>query len=77
MEKSLKGSCIFDHTTDQQLIEKTLGIPGITKEQYLDYVSERAMILDLLHFAELTGNKELEAQIEREFGNKIRLFFNE
>lgn len=77
IKKPLRESTIFDFTQDQQLLETVIGITGITFERYKDLVGQRAIILDMIGFAEETGDIELLTLLEAEFSEELARFFNE
>ena len=73
----LRNKTIFDFCTDEDVLDDLVGITD--KEEYLHSLSysEAARWLNLLYFAEYSGNKELEKAVREEFKEEIRRLFNE
>lgn len=86
-DKELKQACIYDLTSDEEVLREVLGvlegekIP--TKEEYLascksgEYVEE-AIWSSMLEYAEdIMKDEGLTQQLKRVFKGELQAFFNE
>lgn len=73
----LRNKTIFDFCTDEDVLDDLVGITD--KEEYLHSLSYSGVSrwLNLLYFAEYSGNKELEEAVRDEFKDEINDMFNE
>lgn len=77
LNKPLRECTIFDLTRDQKQLESATGFEGITYDEYMDMVGERAIIIHMMTFAEETEDTELLQALEKEFKDELARFFNE
>lgn len=76
MAHDLKNSTIFDLTNDSKAIADTLGYET-TKEEYIANVVPAQIPIDMLSYADDTGNTELKKELLSVFNDELSLFFNE
>ena len=73
----LRNKTIFDFCTDKKVLEDIAIFAD--KEEYLKLSESCKDVhwINMLDFAEYSGNKELEDAVRKEFAEEIRALFNE
>lgn len=77
MSDKLKGKNIFDIATSPEAACEALDISTTTRAQYLAAVAPEQVPVDMLIYAEKTGNTELAKEINSTFEEELFLLFNE
>lgn len=74
---NLRQKTIYDFTKDAKVIEELTA--GMTKPEYLETLKENPVNngLDLAELAEMTGNKELAAAVDKQYKDDFANYFNE
>lgn len=74
---NLHQKTIYDFTKDAKVIEELTA--GMTKPEYLETLKENPVNngLDLVELAEMTGNKELAAAVDKQYKDDFANYFNE
>lgn len=74
---NLRQKTIYDFTKDAKVIEELTA--GMTKPEYLETLKENPVNngLDLAELAEMTGNKELSAAVDKQYKDDFANYFNE
>ena len=69
----LRTATIHDFTSDPKILVDEFGIEE-NKEEYSSHIPIETRVRDLMDYADLTKNKELESAIEKTFEKELETF---